>query len=211
MENHRSEIKKRIKSRAAFTLAEALVATLIMLMVSSVMVAGIPAARRAYENVVKVSNAELLMSTTISALRNELGMASNIEIQSDYSITYYNSTYGTMSKILKHTVASDATNDPDPAGTIMLQRNAGANVDGIGGDDITIPEGDAEKYEPKRLVSKAASNEDLYVTYDTVLITGNVITFVDLQVKDKTDRVLAPQGRTETEGKVNTSIRLMAN
>ena len=54
-----------------FTLAETLLAVLILLMVSSIVAAGIPSARRAYEKVVLASNAEVLLSTTITTLRHE--------------------------------------------------------------------------------------------------------------------------------------------
>ncbi len=190
--------QNRINNIAAFTLAEALVAILIMLMVSSIMVAGIPAARRAYENVVIVSNAELVMSTTISALRNELGLATNVAVGEDNkTITYYSQSNDSLSKI-----SLDADNNNKyPNGTIMLQVNAGSSnnefglpVDLKGGDIVP-------------LISRKTSDEKLYATYEEVNIENGVITFTDLVVKDDKGRILAPQGRTSNE----TSIRLIAN
>ena len=71
--------KRKLNNKKGFTIAEMLVAILILLMVSSIVATGIPVAREAYEKVVLTSNAEILMSTAISALRNELGTAKDIE------------------------------------------------------------------------------------------------------------------------------------
>ena len=71
-EKRTDRIVNKLRQTAAFTLAEALVATIIMLLVTSIMVAGIPAAIRAYDKVVIASNAEVLMSTAMAELRNAL-------------------------------------------------------------------------------------------------------------------------------------------
>ena len=60
-------IKRKLNSKKGFTIAEMLVAIIILLMVSSIVASGIPVARDAYEKVVLTSNAEILMSTAISA------------------------------------------------------------------------------------------------------------------------------------------------
>lgn len=91
--------KRKLNNKKGFTIAEMLVAILILLMVSSIVATGIPVAREAYEKVVLTSNAEILMSTAISALRNELGTAKDIEA-SGTEIIYYNSARGSTSKIL---------------------------------------------------------------------------------------------------------------
>ena len=58
-----------------FTLAETLMTVLILLMVSSVLAAGIPVAVQAYDKVIDAANAQLLLSTTISRLEEELSTA----------------------------------------------------------------------------------------------------------------------------------------
>ena len=60
-------------NRAGFSLTELLAAVLILAMVSSVVAGGIPVARDAYRKVTVSANAQVLLSTTISALRNQLG------------------------------------------------------------------------------------------------------------------------------------------
>ena len=68
--NRRSENCRR--GRSGFTIAETLVAVLILLMVSSVVAAGIPAAKSAFEKVVVGANAEILLSTSVASLRDQL-------------------------------------------------------------------------------------------------------------------------------------------
>ena len=91
--------RKVIRNKKAFTLSETLIAVLIMLMVSSILVTGIPAAKNAYEKVFVKSNAELLKSTTISALRNELSVAKDIKVTNDTTVTYSSRMYGTTCQL----------------------------------------------------------------------------------------------------------------
>ena len=80
-------IKKRIRDIKAFTLSETLVTIIIVMLVSSIVAVGIPAASNAYKNVVRASNAEILLSNTMISLRNELGMARDITLSGN-KVTY---------------------------------------------------------------------------------------------------------------------------
>lgn len=92
--------KKKRNSRAGFTLAETLMAVLIMLLVSGIVAAGIPAAKNAYEKVVLASNAEVMLTTAESALRDELGTAWNVQpVSNSDSITYFSADTGMRSKL----------------------------------------------------------------------------------------------------------------
>ena len=73
-------IKSKIKNQNGTTLTELLAALIIMLLVTSIVVGGLPAAIRCYRKVVDTANAQVLMSTTANALRNELGLAEKIKI-----------------------------------------------------------------------------------------------------------------------------------
>lgn len=166
------KIKQIIQNSAGFTLAEMLLAILILLMVSTIVATGIPSAKNAYEKVVLASNAEVLLSTTMSELRNELGTARDVK-RDDNVITYRNSYTGSLSKIFKNKDSKDDrdnTENTDPTGTIMLQRYA---------KESGIKDGST----PLRLVSKKAS-DSLYVTYDTVNynLTTGIVTFRNLWV-----------------------------
>ena len=53
--------KSKLKNRNGTTLTELLAALLIMLMVTSIVAGGLPAAVRAYRKVVDTANAQILM------------------------------------------------------------------------------------------------------------------------------------------------------
>ncbi len=171
--------KRKVHRESGFTLAETLLATLILLMVSAIVATGVPVAKNAYEKVVLASNADVLLSTTISSLRNELGSAQDVEkVESESGtsesgeegsteegeagtiLTYYNATRGASSKLYV-----DST---DHQG-IMFQRYY--SKDGL-----------SKSYEASRLVSAETSTGDLYVTYDSVEYEDGIITFNNLSV-----------------------------
>ena len=155
--------KKKMNNRSGFTLAETLLAVLILLLVSGIVATGIPAARNAYLNVVVGANAQALLSTTAAALRDELGTAWGIKAK-DNKLTYYSADTGAKS-ILSKTDKS-----------IILQEyvsQKGFNVS----ESISV--GDE-----RPLVSDKAVTSDLTVTYGGVTYddkTG-VVTFTGLCV-----------------------------
>ena len=92
--------RKKLNSRAGFTLAETLLAVTILLLVSSIVVTGMPAAKNAYEKVVLASNAEVMLATAESALRDELGTAWKVQkVSESTSITYYSADTGMRTKL----------------------------------------------------------------------------------------------------------------
>ena len=169
MKKAKQRLINKITCSKAFTLAEALVAILILLMVTAIVAAGIPSAANAYDKVVIASNAEVLMSTTMSALRNELSTAKDIRIAVDSSgheingISYYNSSSDSRSKIY--------CTDSD----IMYERYAVDEQLGNKGSD------------PERLISEAASDKEkeLHVSFTGVSYSNGVVTFSGLAVKKK--------------------------
>lgn len=169
--------KIRNHNRRGFTLAETLLALLILMMVSTIVATGIPVAKNAYEKVVIASNAEVLLSTAVSTLRNELGTAKDVNISgSGSAITYYNAVRESRSKIYKADGAADKDADGAviPAGTIMFSRyydDTGIYPSGYNGKAV-------------RLISKQAATERMYVTFGSVEfdITTGVVTFKNVSV-----------------------------
>ena len=171
------KITIKSKNQNGFTLAETLVAILILLMVSAVVAAGIPAARNAYERVEKAANAELLMSTTISTLRNELGLAKDVKEETVKAkdsnnneincsaIEYLNPATGSKSQIYK---LASGEND----GVIMFNRYAET--------DMSAASGDATRLISNELTTKV--NQD--ITYKSVALSDDkeYIVFTDLKV-----------------------------
>ena len=180
---------KKLHIDKGFTLAETLLAVLILLMVTAIVATGIPVAKNAYEKVVLASNAEVLLSTTISSLRNELGTAQNVKTQTSESgeeadsvITYYNAARGASSKLF--------VEETDKV--IMLQR-------------YFSEEGLSADYDAAPLVSSKTSTQDLYVTYSSVSYDNDngIVTFSGLSV----NRTSGAEGLASRD---NLSIRVIS-
>ena len=71
-----------------FTLAETLLALLIVTLLTGIVATGVPIAINAYKQVVDSSNAQVALSTTTSALRDELGLAVDVKPALDGTAFY---------------------------------------------------------------------------------------------------------------------------
>ncbi len=166
----RAYIKRKLNSEEGFSLGELLVAVLILLMVATIVTAGIPVAREAYYDVVLASNAEIALSTTISTLKNEIGAATEVDDseESNLGIKYYNSSRGTNSRIF----VSSANTE------IKFQRYYAAG--GIG-----------QETDPEILIHTKTATNELYVTCKNIRYSkeSKIVEFTDIKVK-KGDRVL---------------------
>ncbi len=147
-----------MRTNAGFTLTEMLIALLITVMVTAIVAAGIPVAVNSYTRIVTSANAQILLSTTMTCLRDELGTASHIKIE-DGVISYTNS-HGAKSAIY---IGED--NDP----RIYVHVNTDNTQTG------------GYKYP---LVSREASDNKLHVTYVINGYSGGVLTFTDITVKN---------------------------
>jgi len=172
-------IKKRLRSKSGFTLAETLLAVLILLLVSVIVANGIPVARNVYNNVIVGANAQMLLSTAVTALRNELGTAKEVNPNGTY-VTYFNSERQAYSMISLN--GTPATIQLDP---YIIKPD--------GGDPTPIAGS-----KQRALVSDAASNKDLdlYITYKDVVrkkdtltdkYVDDIIIFENLEVKNSKD------------------------
>ena len=157
-------IKKKLKGSGGFTLAETLLAVLILLLVSTIVATGMPAAKNAYEKIVVAANAQVLLSTTATALRDELGTAWDVNIDDSTTVSYNSSDTGAKSKLyLKD-------------GKIYIQEY-------VDNDYLNTKDGTGVGKE-RLLVSDKAATSDLVVTFTslskvdtekTVVITGLVV------------------------------------
>ena len=177
------KVIQKLKNKAGFTLAEVLAAVLILLMVSGIVAAGIPSAKNAYDKAVNAANAKVLLSTTVTSLRNELGKASNITLGAvaggnSTSISYLSGENGGISTI---SLAGDSPSK------IMIQEYM--NQDPENGQIS------AGSVSARPLVSDAAATGQLYVTYTSIehADDSNIVTIHGLTVKDgaNSDRVMA--------------------
>ena len=119
---------RKLKSKVGFTLTELLLTTLILLMVSSVVAVGVPTAANAYFKVIDAANAQILLSTTVTKLKNELSLA-NFVSGGGNSIVY--NTNG-----IKKTISKN-------------------NNEGI---MVQVEDGDAQQLVPKAITNSLRSN-----------------------------------------------------
>lgn len=168
----------KLKSRAGFTLAETLLAVLILLLVSGIVATGVPVAKNVYEKTVVAANAQVLLSTTITALKDELGTAWDVAKDDTDAgkITYFSADTGAL-----------ATIDITETG-IMIQDYA--IVAGMN----TAAEANGEV---RRLISAKAATSDLFVTIpdlgeDSISTEDGVVTIKNLTVcRGSTENIMA--------------------
>ena len=159
------KLKRFLKDRSGFTLSETLVAVVILILVTSVVALGIPVAVNVYDRVVTSANAQVLLSTTMTCLRDELGTATDVSYTGT-TISYKNSS-GVES-------------------TIKLGNDAGAGTTsekGVFLQYVTVMDGTIVR----RLVSDAAANKNLYMTYTIHGYADGVLTLENLEVKKLSD------------------------
>lgn len=151
-------MNKKTRRKNGFTLAEVLLAMLILLLVSGIVVGGIPAAINAYKKIVLSANAHALISTTMVELRDKLALSKEIDL-SGGTLVFVSNDGRKYSLSLK-------------------------DKDGLYLSDITADGSDASRL----LVSDPATTKELYAKFKTVSYAAgknNVIEFTDLCVCNK--------------------------
>ena len=178
----------KIKNRAAFSLTELLAAILILGMVSTVVAGGIPVARDAYNKITVSANAQVLLSTTISALRGQLGASTideDVSADDAHALIFFSGKNGSSSKI----------------------DNLGAN------GEIQIHEfweysDSASPYYNSSLAVPArplmSGTDGLYATYNSISYSSStgLVTVTGLTVKKDDENKVTP---------VNVSIRIIGS
>ena len=150
--NKNVELNK--KKNAGFTLAEVLVACIIIVLLTAVGARGISTAAHAYFNVIDRANASTLLSTSLSELRNELSVATNVSID-DNSIVYRSERSGNESKI---------KNGADNSGIVVSEYIN--NVDSF----------------DRLLVTSKAATEKLHCEYENVKYENGAITIYNVKI-----------------------------
>jgi len=165
------QIVRKLKREAGFTFTETLVAVVILVMISAT---ALPAALNAYRNAVDAANAQVLLSTTVNALRDELSTAWDVqtpETADNTTITYRSADTGDKSVI---TIENK---------TIMLQEYA--PEEGI----HWLPEGERKTTEIRPLVSAAMrqttrnGSDHMHVTYTSAVYANGYVTITGLAVE----------------------------
>jgi len=150
---------KKLRNNAGFSLGEMLLAMLILLLATGIVAVGIPAAARVYYKAVDGANAQLLLSTTKTCLRDELALASEITVSDDQKTVSYTGADGRIYEIYN----SDNTE----------------GVQGIMVKDTSV--NGTEHF----LVSSAAATPSLHAVYDSISFDKGIVTVSGLKVMRK--------------------------
>ncbi len=165
-------LRRKFKKKTGFSLAETLIAILILLMVSAIVAGAIPMAARVFTKTVDAANAQILLSTTMNALRDELGTAADIG-KDGTTITYRNASNG----YCRLEIIAEPTSDKTEAG-IWLTYLDYDPATGKTSVNVDKP--------PRLLVSaKAATTgepNNLRVTYESVDISDDTVVIHNLKV-----------------------------
>ena len=149
------------RGKQGFTFAEVMVALLIMVMLAAFVGTALQVAVPTYRKVVSDTNAQVALSTTTSALRDELGLATDVKPAQGGTVLYQTSE-GTWAKIengskglVKHEYA-----DAGPQG-------AGADLGKSDLIPITMIEGasGADSRGENLRVEMTANDSGAYITY----------------------------------------------
>ena len=183
-------IKQKLKNSGGFSLAEMLMAVLIMLLVALIMANGVPVAKKAYEKVVLTANAQTMLSTAVASLRDELGTAWDIDVPKPnpqlteeeeekwpYWIEYYSADTGARTQLYIDIEAGKAE------GEIMKREYSRMDLLNTGANSFEA--------EGKPLVT-AASKENMKLTCESITYAGGVVTVGELKVS-RGDTILASQ------------------
>ncbi len=197
--------KKMKKNSRGFSLAETLICVLILLMVSAIVGAAIPTASNVFAKTVDAANAQVVLSTAMTALRDELGTATQVRKEADGSLIYKSGTFG-WCKLRFGTFnvpVSSASSSDDDAETEGETTPPAVQTVSVTGIMITYGaleyNKDSKEYEVKfptdaeaaaqgkqrLLVSKEAITSNLKLE-GSVSESKGVVTFTGLQVKKGT-------------------------
>lgn len=184
------KIKRKLKSKAGLSLAETLLAVLILIFVGMMLTNGTSVVQKIYNDVIMGANAHMLLSTATTALRNELDTARDVQVLEDKkTIVYLDSSINALSMI---SVNSD---DPDKPKGILVTPFIKKKVSNPGAvvsyEEIKL--NDADPSRAYQIVSNvkanASSNENLYITYTGAAYTEpDLVTFTKLEVYRDSDK-----------------------
>lgn len=169
--------KNQKRNRGGFTLAETLIAVLILTMVAGIVAGGIPAARNALDKAVDASHSQLLLSTTMTSLRNELATAR--------SITCASETVNEDGSVAEDPAARKIISYVDSSGAVCtLQSDDGIYVTKEASPDISS--GVYHPHIPQRLlVSEQAATKNLYAAFTSASYNNGIVKIEGLKVCKK--------------------------
>ena len=188
--------RHKLRDIRGFTLAETLMAVLILLLVSVIVATGMPAATNAYNKVILGANAKVMLSTAITALHDEIGTAWSVEkVPGDNTkIRYFNAGTGAKSEL-----------SLDGGKAIQVQDYIPLNNED---KDELIHSGTATTVEPHHLVPDDSSM--MYVTYESIGYNDGIVTITGLKVCKKNGDTMLVQFAGENGEKAVFTVRVIS-
>ena len=172
------KIKNRLQNQAGLTLVEILVVVLILMMATLVVAAGVPVAVNAYDRVVDTGNAQVLLSTSVVRLREELCTATGISRDGD-TISYTNADGNAATiEMVDYNPASD--NYPGVTLTVRYYEWTDEGRTTHNYSQLLVSDG----------ISKSVTAKTMYLTYSinpADFYEDGIITLHDLKVKKAGD------------------------
>lgn len=170
--------KNQKRNRGGFTLAETLIAVLILTMVAGIVAGGIPAARNALDKAVDTSHSQLLLSTTMTSLRNELATARSITCASEPA--------DDDESVAEDPAARKIISYVDSSGAVCTLQS---KDDGIYVKKEASPDISSGVYHPRipqrLLVSEQAATKNLYAAFTSASYNNGIVKIEGLKVCKK--------------------------
>ena len=159
----RSEQHGPKRGESGFSLTELLAVMVIMLLVGSVVATCIPAAHSAYVKTTDVSNAQVLLSTTASRLRDVLSVAepnnpAPIDDATDYLVEFKSKETGYVVRIKNVSINTDGKK---LNGLAIRETNPMTTENPSDTDYVSLVPGEMAK-------AKGKNGEDMYVKADDI-------------------------------------------
>ena len=160
------------RRKAGFTLAETLIAILILLMVSALVAGALPAAGRVFAKTVDTADAQVLLGATMAALRDELSTAADVSV-SGTAVEYRSAVNGCCRLELVSA----------PSGE---EREGGIRIVYLAEDPLTGENRPDPDRPPRPLVSAktgiTGETGCIWAVYESVELRDSVIVFHGLKV-----------------------------
>lgn len=176
------------KNRGGFTLAETMVAVLILAMVAGIVAAGIPAAKNALDKAIDASHSELLFSTTMTSLRNELATARSIDCLGDSYVAPESEgdDGGAVVEDPEEAKAKRTIHYVDSSGAqcVLEATDSGIYVKKEASPDSSLG-GSHPRIPRKLLVSEQAATKNLYAAFTSASYSNGIVKIEGLKVYKK--------------------------
>lgn len=187
----RKKIRKKLNNRQGFTLAETLVTLIIVGLVTTAVASGAGILRSVYKDVTLKANAQTVMSTAITAMRNHMEFASPVDPDDKENAIFKDEDSGTAMSFVNASKNSTSGNQSGngSAQTVYIQyysiSDSSSQNGGTSKKQVTVSKAGS----PQKLVQDAAfgktlgsdlsltiENSDKTGPYD-VSSSGGVLTF----------------------------------